>query len=581
MHILFWIMTGSDSKLSRTWLIGLAISGLLIVAFALLALVLYTRTERGVLEKHSQDQQVLAQVAASVLAERVDSLLFAAQSLSERLQRASVASWEQEIATLPPLVPGGKVLLLRSDSGFVWTGKLPGEAGWESALTLWQGKSHAVLTNPRVDPSGQAQVVLLVPLYRGEALAAQVGFTLPFAHLTDSILPPSAAVRVSLSLLDEQGLVLANSRHPEMVGRRLPEPQGNCLPCHADFSLEHRMLRNESGVGSVRVANEPLALVSFTAVHLPGRRWSLALTEPYSSVIADTRHGFQAITLLLGLVLMVGIGATTLTLQYRLQRRRAEERAHLAERRAALEQQLRQSQQLATIGKMTSQIAHQINTPLATLALNVEYLRAELARTYGGASAGLGEVSNAILEEIERLKRVVNDYLRFSRLPQAVLARESLTELLRSFLDFIEPEARQRNVRVEADLGTEAMEAELDAELFRQAFLNLVRNSFEAMPEGGTLRIRIARQDTEVAVRLEDTGRGISPEALPHIFEPFFTTKKDGTGLGLAHTLRVIEQHGGTIRCDSRPGQGTAFEIRLPAASAAVELSRELAGKGR
>jgi len=574
-------MTGSEPKLSRTWLIGAAIAGLLIVAFAFLALVLYTRTERSVLEKHSQDQQVLAQVAASVLAERVDSFLFAAQSLSERLQPFSPADWERAVVTLPSLVPDGKVLLLRSDGGIRWAGKLPEEAGWESALSSWQGKAHPVLTNPLVDASGREQVVLLVPLYREERLAAQVGFTLPFAHLTDSILPPSGAFRVSLSLLDEQGLVLANSRHPEMVGKRLPEPEGNCLPCHADFSLEHRMLRSESGVGSVRVANEPQALVSFTAVHLLGRRWSLSLAEPYSSVIADTRHGFQAITLLLALALLVGIGATTITLQYWVQRRRAEERALLAERRAALEQQLRQSQQLVTIGKMTSQIAHQINTPLATLALNVEYLRAEVVRTYGGASAGLEEVSNAILEEIERLKRVVNDYLRFSRLPQAVLTRESLTELLRSFLDFAEPEARQRNVRVEADLGTGTIEAELDAELFRQAFLNLVRNSFEAMPEGGTLRIRVARQDAEVVLRVEDTGRGISRDVLPHIFEPFFTTKKDGTGLGLAHTLRVIEQHGGTIRCDSGPGQGAAFEIRLPAAPAAVESSRELAGKGR
>ncbi|MFQ5696384.1 MAG: PAS domain-containing sensor histidine kinase [Terriglobia bacterium] len=302
---------------------------------------------------------------------------------------------------------------------------------------------------------------------------------------------------------------------------------------------------------------------------LPGRRWSLAFSEPYSAITADTRQGFQGITLLLGLSLLVGIVAISVTLQHRVRRRRAEERARLAERQAALERQARQSEQLVALGKMTSQIAHQVNTPLAALGLNVAYLREELSRrSGGGANPEMEEVSDAILAEIDRLKHVVNDYLRFSRLPQPVPVTEALRTLLESFLDFIQPEARERGVRVEADLGTDPATVRIDADFFRDALLNLVRNGFEAMPEGGVLRVGLRRTEKELVLTLADSGRGVPPDILPRIFDPFFTTKKGGTGLGLAHTRRVMEEQGGTIECVSAPGEGTTFIIRLPAVPA-------------
>jgi signal transduction histidine kinase len=248
-----------------------------------------------------------------------------------------------------------------------------------------------------------------------------------------------------------------------------------------------------------------------------------------------------------------------------------------------MERQMLQHKQLAAIGKMTSQIAHEINTPLAALGLNVSYLQAEVARHLDGGNPEIEEVSRAIAEEIDRLKRVVNDYLRFSRLPQPSLAETSLREAVEIFLDFIEPEARKLGVQSEIHLGHDPAYTRLDPDLFRQAFLNLVRNSFEAMPEGGTLRVTLEGDNDDWVLRLEDTGGGIPADVLPHIFDPFFTTKKDGTGLGLAHTRRVIEQHSGTIECQSSPGQGTTFTVRLPAVPVPAEATEELSltGKGR
>lgn len=568
------------AKLPKTWLTALGAAGLLTIVFALLALVLYTRTERSVVEKHSQDQQLLAELAATALAQRVDNHLHRLEG-EAALLRARPRQWQEAPTALSPA--GGTLFLLHPDGQLHFREAPRSRAALEAAVLPWLGALEPVLTNPFPPGGGDSEVVLLVPVLEDGRVVLQVGLTLSFAALVETLLARrNQPVHLNLALLDEQGQVLANTRHPEMVGRRVPPPNGNCLPCHTGFDLERRMVAGQTGVDSLQVGGEPLALVAFSPVEVAGRRWSLALTEPYTAITADTRQGFRGITLLLGVSLLVGIAATTLTFQYRAQRRRAEERAHLAERRAALERQLRQSEQLASIGRMTSHIAHQINTPLAALGLNVTYLRLEVARRLGGASAEIEEVSEAIAGEIDRLKRVVNDYLRFARLPQPAPELHSLRELVEGFLDFIEPEARGRGVRLDADLGAEPAVARVDADLFRQAFLNLVQNSFEAMPQGGTLRLRLRSENGELVLALEDTGRGISDQALPRIFDPFFTTKKDGTGLGLAHVRRVVEEHGGSIECWSRSGEGTRFVLRLPAATGDLaEKELQTSEKGR
>jgi len=571
-------------KFPRVWLTTAAAAGVLTVVFALLALALYTRTERGVIQIHSQDQQLLAQLAATALAQRLDNHLHNVELIAATLQKAPEKRWDRMLGELQGLPAGSNLLLLHPDGTLSFRAPPPDQAALSAVVVPWLGNRQAVVTDPAPPGSENREVVLLVPLLSASKVAGQVGITFAFAPLVETLLPDSgAARRLSLSLLNEQGMVLVNTRHPEMVGRQVPAPGGSCLPCHSNFTLEQRMLAGEAGTDQLQVGSAPLALLAFTPVSVPSRRWSLSLSEPYSAVIADTRKGFRAISLLLGFSLLVGIVASAITLQYHAQRRRAEERVKLAERRATMERQMLQTQQLAAIGKMTSQIAHEINTPLAALGLNVSYLQAEVARRLGSTNPEIEEVSHAIAEEIDRLKRVVNDYLRFARLPQPTLAESSLREAVEAFLDFIEPEARKLGVQLKVELGRDPAYVLLDPDIFRQAFLNLVRNSFEAMPRGGTLRVQLERGNDELILRVEDTGGGIPADVLPQIFDPFFTTKKDGTGLGLAHTRRVVEQHGGSIDCQSTPGTGTTFTVRLPAAPATTETENEpsLVEKGR
>lgn len=570
-------------KASRTWLPAVAAASVLTLVFSLLAYLLYLRTEARVVEKHSQDQQLLARSAAIALAQRVDNYRHIVEPVALRLASLPEQQWDGVLNELVVASPGSDALVLRPDGTFHLQQARPDASALEAVLLPWAGTRETVLTNPFPATGPDRRVVLLIPVVSKVRLIAQVGFVFPFDDLLEPLFPRTVLHEMSISLLDDQGVVLTNTRHPEMTGRRIPPPGQSCLPCHSSFVLERRMLAGQAGVDRLQVAGQPLALVAFAPVELPRRRWSLALSEPRSAITADTRRGFRGITLLLGLSLLLGVVAVTVTLQHRAKRRRAEERAKLAERRADLERTLRQSEQLAALGKMTSQIAHQINTPLAALGLNVAYLREELARRLGDANADVREAGDAILGEIDRLKHVVNDYLRFSRFPEPVLTVESLREVLHGFLDFVEHEARERSVRLEADLGAEPATTRIDTDLFRDAFLNLVRNSFEAMPGGGTLRVRLRREGPELVLSLHDTGRGIPADVLPRIFDPFFTTKKGGTGLGLAHTRRVLEEQGGRIDCASAPGQGTTFVVRLPAIPAEEAPAEELLAteKGR
>ena len=173
---------------------------------------------------------------------------------------------------------------------------------------------------------------------------------------------------------------------------------------------------------------------------------------------------------------------------------------------------------------------------------------------------------HAIVGEVDRLNGVTEEYLRFARLPKPAFAREDLNEILSGLVEFFAPELKQAGVAVTLDLAPDLPPVRADEGQLRAAFLNLVRNSREAMPRGGRISIRTRRVDDGVEAEVRDTGGGIPAEALQRIFDPFYSTKEKGTGLGLAFTQQVVQEHGGSVRCESAPGVGTVFTVRLPCA---------------
>ncbi len=227
--------------------------------------------------------------------------------------------------------------------------------------------------------------------------------------------------------------------------------------------------------------------------------------------------------------------------------------------------ELRRAERLAAVGRISAQITHEIRNPLNAIGLNAELLAEEIAGLSGPAGEARALLA-AISREVDRLNGVAEEYLRFARVPRESTDRHDVSELLGHLLDFLAPELAVARVEVRRQLSRGLPPVRGDEGRLRAVFLNLLRNSREAMPEGGTITVTTRRVDpSDVEILVEDTGGGIPPDDLTRVFEPFYSTKERGTGLGLAFTQQVMEEHGGSIRCESTVGRGTVFTLRLPA----------------
>jgi signal transduction histidine kinase len=225
--------------------------------------------------------------------------------------------------------------------------------------------------------------------------------------------------------------------------------------------------------------------------------------------------------------------------------------------------ELRRAERLAAVGRISAQITHEIRNPLNAIGLNAELLAEELEA--GAARPEARQLVAAISREVDRLEGVTEEYLAFARLPRPALGRHDLNEVVGSLLDFLAPELEAAGVEVVRELAPGALGVRGDEAQLRAVFMNLLRNSREAMPAGGRVTVGTRRAGEAVEAEVTDTGGGIPAEVLTRIFEPFYSTKERGTGLGLAFAQQVVKEHGGTLRCESAAGRGSTFTVRLPA----------------
>jgi len=219
------------------------------------------------------------------------------------------------------------------------------------------------------------------------------------------------------------------------------------------------------------------------------------------------------------------------------------------------------SVRLADLGRLTSGVAHEVKNPLNAMTIHLELLRGHLPPD----SAEARESFEVIGAEIRRLDRVVQGFLRFVRPQEIRLRPVDVAALLADVAGLVEAEAAQAGARLEVAVAPETAPIMGDADLLRQALLNLAQNAIHAMPEGGAVTLR-AGPETGGGVELcvEDQGIGIPEEDLEKVFRLYYTTKQDGNGIGLALVYRTVQMHGGAVRIRSAVGKGTAVSVTLP-----------------
>jgi two-component system, NtrC family, sensor kinase len=227
------------------------------------------------------------------------------------------------------------------------------------------------------------------------------------------------------------------------------------------------------------------------------------------------------------------------------------------------DQMLIRSERLATAGKMAAQVTHEIRNPLSSLGLNAELLEEELSVKSSTDEAQA--LLRAMQDEIDRLTKITESYLRYSRLPSPEPKLDDLNDTVSAVLDFMKEEIREHGVSLEMNLEHDLEWVFIDRAQIRQALANLVRNACEAMTEGGgALTVRTLALGETVELHVQDTGSGVPRDAADHIFESFFSTKSSGTGLGLPLVRQICVAHGGDARLERTGASGSLFVIALP-----------------
>ncbi len=227
----------------------------------------------------------------------------------------------------------------------------------------------------------------------------------------------------------------------------------------------------------------------------------------------------------------------------------------------AMEAERRRLDRLALLGEMSAVVAHEVRNPLAAIAAGIQHL---VATT--GPEAPSHDSLQMILEESDRVNRIIEEILIISRPVRLKLAPSDISEVMGRALRRLEPQAEERGVAVRWDRDPELPPLRGDEARLEQAFSNLLQNGLEAMPDGGRLEVRtsVSPEGDRAVVTVGDSGEGIADRDLGQIFEPFFTTKPGGTGLGLAIVRRIVEEHGGEISVESELDAGTTFTVNLP-----------------
>ncbi len=223
----------------------------------------------------------------------------------------------------------------------------------------------------------------------------------------------------------------------------------------------------------------------------------------------------------------------------------------------------KRAERLAELGTLTGGLAHELKNPLSTLHLNLQLAREDVPRGEP-ATARLANRLELCEREAYRLREILDDFMRYAGKIELDRKPISLNNLCEELVDFFYPQAQLQKVQLRLRKHDHDVVVSADERQIKQAVLNLILNGIQAMPNGGDLILAVSANPREAVIDVIDTGTGITAEAASRIFDAYYSTKKGGTGLGLAMTRRIIEEHGGTVSVTSEPGKGSDFAIRLP-----------------
>jgi len=220
---------------------------------------------------------------------------------------------------------------------------------------------------------------------------------------------------------------------------------------------------------------------------------------------------------------------------------------------------LHRAESLAALTTLAAGVAHEIKNPLGSISIHLQLAQKEMKKKQTIKTKSIKQYLEVISEEVERLNRIVVDFLFAVRPMDMKLEEGNLNQLVRELLDFLKFELEQAHIRIETDLARNLPKILMDEKYMKQALLNLIKNSLSAMPDGGVLLIETSTKCPDVILKVIDNGFGIPEAIMDKIFEPYFTTKEFGSGLGLTLVYKIVKEHLGDVSLTSKQDEGTTF----------------------
>jgi len=228
-----------------------------------------------------------------------------------------------------------------------------------------------------------------------------------------------------------------------------------------------------------------------------------------------------------------------------------------------LEEKLREAEHLSALGQLSKSIAHEIRNPLNVISLSIDHIKKKYLPEAEKEKEQFESLINGIKQEIQRLNKLVGDFLDYGKPMKLNFQNTNIESLINDILDLVKIKAEKDNVKIDFQKGGIPL-LSVDPELIKTCIFNIILNAFQAMPDGGEIKVETKTINNKIQIIVRDTGIGVSKEKIPHLFEPFYSTKSNGLGLGLAITKGVIEKHRGKVDFKSEEGKGSIMTITLP-----------------
>lgn len=473
-------------------------------------------------------------------------------------------------------------------------------------------ETGAYVSNVTWDPSGEVAVFRIAEAIRGPdgKTLGTVCATVNTQAILGRVLQVSLGETGECYLVDDAGTFLAHREPQRILKENIAQSESfanifsaSSGPIYTDYRgiavlgasrpvagmpwfVVVEQDRDEAFASSYRMARNIRIVLAATALCAIGLSWVLAsyVSSPIRALseaaLALSRGDFEHALVTQETRRSDEIGALDAAFRHmanqiwdrhtKMQRRIGFTEEELRKSEAKLKETLQaaaRSERLAALGRLSSGVAHEIRTPLASLKLFLQSMREDMM-----LSPDQAEDFDVAMRQVRRMEATINHFLNFARPQEPFLAEVNFEKLVDDALLVVKPRANQQEVEVVRAVGADLPKVEGDVRQLGEALVNLLVNALEVMPDGGRLSICVAAEPApaddssqpRVRIEVSDTGPGIREGDLERLFEPFFTTKATGSGLGLAIVHGTVERHGGTIEVQSKPGVGTRFVIRLP-----------------